>query len=115
MNCWAGIFLDMIEDSAMIQELSDYEQSMADQPLWSLAMHAGESTPGTRRDAFAAELRVIIDWMVPEDDKMILSQTSQSSEYFRWLERKRLREMLLAEADRAEEIDEYYLGHSDAI
>lgn len=30
-----------------------------DYPLWALAMHAGDSTPGTRRDAFAAELRVI--------------------------------------------------------
>jgi hypothetical protein len=107
--------LDMVEDSAIIQELSDYEQSMADQPLWSLAMHAGESTPGTRRDAFAAELRVIIDWLIPEDDRMILSPTNQPGEYFRWLERKRLREMLLAEADRAEQVDEYYLRHSDAI
>lgn len=95
----------MIEDDAMVEHPPDYEQFMADQPLWSLAKHAGDSTPGRHRDAFAAELRVVTDWLVPEDDRMILPPSAGPGEYHRWCERQRLRQLLLAEIDKAEEAD----------
>jgi hypothetical protein len=61
-----------------------------DYPLWSLAMHAGDSTPGTRRDAFAAELRVIADAIERRGDKGLDLDPGETADWLR------------AEADRAE-------------
>lgn len=105
INAFIGTLLEMIEGDAMVEQPPDYEQFMADQPLWSLAKHAGDSTPGRPRDAFAAELRVVTDWLVPEDDQMILPPSAGPGEYHRWCERQRLRQLLLAEIEKAEETD----------
>lgn len=106
VNEFIRTLLEMIEDNAIVEQPSDYEQFMAEQPLWSLAMHAGDTTPGTPRDAFAAELQVITDWLVPEDDRMALQPKAQAGEYHRWCERQRLRSLLLAEIEKAEKSDE---------
>lgn len=77
-------------------------------PLWVIAMMAGDSTPGHPRDAFAAQLRVIADWLVPlepeppSSDNHPWPQSYQLMSDSKWEQRMLLREKLLAEADRAE-------------
>lgn len=74
----------------------------AAEPLWVTAMMAFDSTPGRCRDGFAASLRVITDWLVPEE-KMPLPPKAQIFEYHLWRQRQQLRQMLLKEVDRAEQ------------
>jgi hypothetical protein len=72
-----------------------------DQPLWQMMNHAYAAHDSCRK-GYAAEIRAIADWLVPEDHGCILEPLAQSGEYHRWCERMVIRQRLLAEADRAE-------------
>lgn len=69
--------------------------STSDDPLWTLIAMAFDSAPNAREGA-AAVLRVVADEVVPEEDEVadgfgVLAQN----------ERERIRQRLLAEAERA--------------
>ena len=78
-------------------------------PLWEVLRRAYDVSPPAPVDAdldwidrhgYAAEIRALRDWLVPEDasppDGFPLWAAT------RWLERQRLRALLTTEADRAE-------------
>jgi hypothetical protein len=62
-------------------------------------------TDPTDRYCYAAELRAIADWLVPEEPMIVEGGRSYEQA---WLvsERERLRRLLLDEADKAEARDE---------
>jgi hypothetical protein len=68
-------------------------------PLWVVMLMAGESTPGTPRDAVAAEIRALADYIVPEYEL----PSSGDLAKMKWLARKEIRDRLLDEADLAED------------
>jgi hypothetical protein len=67
---------------------------------------AGFNTPGTPRHATAAEIRALADWLVPEEAPPHRGMRPGGSDLTHQetlsVERQRLRQILLAEADRAE-------------
>jgi len=75
------------------------------EPLWQLmeaAFLAGRKPGNCDRLGYAAELRVIADWLVPEEAWLGTDETC----YAHFSERRRMRQRLLAEADRAEQGEE---------
>ena len=71
-------------------------------PLWEVLRRAYDTSPlapmdadddWTDRHGYAAEIRAVRDWLVPEEGP-------PAGAY--WSERQRLRALLTAEADRAE-------------
>ena len=76
-------------------------------PLWEVMRAAydcstaanGSTDDWTERDGFAAEIRAVRDWLVPDEGP----RPGLSYMGTRWDERQRLRAVLTAEADRAEQ------------
>ena len=67
-----------------------------DYPLWALMRHAGDSAPGTPRDAAAAEIRALASWVedrCQRDFKQVLFDVKWTCD------------LLRSEADKAEESD----------
>ena len=79
---------------------------MSKPPLWEVMQDAGSNAPGTPRDAIVAEIRVMRDWLLPEEPPphrgMRPGGTSLTYQETLSVERQRLRALLTAEADRAE-------------
>jgi len=77
------------------------------EPLWKV-MHDARVDAEPMGDGwgswteYAAELRVIADWLVPEEAWLGTDETC----YAHFSERRRMRQRLLAEADRAEQGEE---------
>jgi hypothetical protein len=75
------------------------------EPLWRVMLAAGDlcelpdDRPWDEHHVYAAELRAIADWLVPEE---VEPDECDRAIRLRWLERQRIRFELLAEADRAE-------------
>ena len=69
-----------------------------------------EELPGPDREEFAAMLRVVTDWLVPFDLEPAKPDYAEDGmgwpEWYEWLERKRLRSILLDEVLKAEEHDQ---------
>jgi hypothetical protein len=76
-------------------------------PLWQVMHNAYSSAAGSPTEGpnYAAELRAIADWLVPEEPMIVEGGRSYEQA---WLvsERERLRRLLLDEADKAEARDE---------
>lgn len=67
-------------------------------PLWRVMKKAWETTTTDLDGSYAAEIRALRDWLVPETDpcpRMAIEALLRD-------ERQRLRALLTAEADRAE-------------
>jgi molybdopterin converting factor small subunit len=84
-------------------------------PLWQVMRHASQHSRinWEHMDTFkyAAEIRAIADWLVPEEDEPSLGAVAKSqinkcidehSEWREWFVKDCIRAELLAEADRAE-------------
>lgn len=69
-------------------------------PLWEVMQNAGSNAPGEPRDAVAAEIRALRDWLVPEET--IEDAPGRFVNGCCLEERQRLRALLTTEADRAE-------------
>jgi len=69
-------------------------------PLWVVMLMAGESTPGTPRDAVAAEIRALAYYIVPEEE--FPSTNAGDLAKMKWLAKREIRDRLLDEADLAE-------------
>jgi hypothetical protein len=73
-------------------------------PLWEVmqsAYLAGCKPGSTDCHGYAAELHAIADAVVPEEESPGFNM-GQSLAWQRWTERQRIRNLLLAEAERAE-------------
>jgi hypothetical protein len=57
---------------------------------------------GTRKNAYAAEIRAIADWLVPEEEPLTDEEAACLVTWGKWRQRMRQRVRLLIEADRAE-------------
>ena len=66
--------------------------------LWVVMLMAGDSTPGTRGDAVAAEIRALAHYIVPEVEMPRDGDLAK----MKWLARREIRDRLLDEADLAE-------------
>jgi hypothetical protein len=84
-------------------------------PLWQVMQNArpsGLTTPDRfwmyERDCFAAEIRAIADWLVPDEPNAPRSTDGswnaavQMGSDAIWMQRQHFRKLLLAEADKAE-------------
>lgn len=80
-------------------------------PLWRVMHRAYDESapPGggewTNSCGYAAEIRALADWLVPEEPEPEVPDFPDANDmapWQRWHERKRTRQRLLAEADRAE-------------
>lgn len=71
--------------------------STSNDPLWTLIAMAFDSAPNAREGA-AAVLRVIADEVVPAETWLGTNETC----FAHYSERRRIRQRLLAEAERAE-------------
>ena len=82
------------------------------QPLWKVMRTAyacstapnGSTRDWTGRDGFAAEIRAVAEWLVPEEEPLPDS-VHGGNRFDRQAERQRLRALLITEADRAERGD----------
>lgn len=75
---------------------------MSKPPLWEVMQDAGSNAPGTPRDAIAAEIRALRDWLVPEEDKPNDEFCCPPVSTMLWRQKMDLRALLTAEADRAD-------------
>lgn len=69
-------------------------------PLWVVMLMAGDSTPGTRGDAVAAEIRALAHYIVPDEE--LPSANAGDLAKMKWLAKREIRDRLLDEADLAE-------------
>ena len=77
-------------------------------PLWEVMRDAYELSPlpvdanldQIYRNVYAAEIRALRDWLVPEPAEPLFTATDEA--FAIWEERKALRALLTTEADRAE-------------
>ena len=67
-------------------------------PLWRVMEHAGMHEPGTPRDAIAAEIEALRDWLLPEDPAVISDSAPDDPIWARFNERQRLRSLLTKQA-----------------
>jgi hypothetical protein len=74
-------------------------------PLWELMAETCAEHPDGIVDlkpgAIAAQIRALRDWLVPEPEEPLFTATDEA--FAIWEERKALRAVLTAEADRAED------------
>lgn len=83
-------------------------------PLWEVMRDAYDRAPmpppafrncdDIGRFLMAAEIRALRDWLVPEPEEPLFTATDEA--FAIWKERKHLRALLTAEADRAERGDD---------
>jgi hypothetical protein len=69
-------------------------------PLWVVMLMVGQSTPGTSRDAVAAEIRALAYYTFREEE--FPSTNAGDLAKMKWLARREIRDRLLDEADLAE-------------
>jgi hypothetical protein len=69
------------------------------EPLWRAMEDASTAIIPPSSKCYAAELRAIADWLVPEE---LIPRTLQGHRIVAIQERRRIRRVLLAEANRAE-------------
>lgn len=67
-------------------------------PLWLDMEFAGLNTPGTPRDAIAAEIEALRDWLVPEERTTPMLPGGYEETRTQWEERQRLRAQLTEQA-----------------
>jgi hypothetical protein len=83
------------EEMEMIAAPWSYLQPL---PLWDVMMFAGNNEPGTPRDAIAAEIEALRDWLLPEEPAVISDSSPDDPIWARFNERQRLRQVLTEQA-----------------
>jgi hypothetical protein len=75
-------------------------------PLWVVMRMAGDSAEGTPRDAAASEITALAYYVLPEEPEPAKPDDVEDGmgwpEWYEWLERKRIRQVLLDAALEAE-------------
>ena len=75
------------------------------EPLWRVMAEASTAIIPPSPKCYAAEIRALADWLLPEEEEPYASEwhdADEESAWGEWWARRRVRGQLLAEAKRAE-------------